>query len=354
VQLRIVLARTQHLCHNAGQELLYGGPHVKTVVFSGVQPTGLIHLGNYLGAIRNWVRLQYQYESYYCVVDYHAITSAYEPSHLPERVLEAVAANVAAGLDPEQAVIFVQSQVPEHTELCWILNAVTPVGELQRMTQYKDKARRRATVSAGLLNYPILQAADILLYKGTLVPVGEDQAQHLELTREIARKFNATYGETFPEPEVLLGDCPRVMALNDPAVKMSKSIPGSYVALTDEPEAIREAIARAVTDVGPRPDGTMSPGVANLFDILEAFSPVETVERMRQAYAEGALRYADLKRVLAEDLVEALAPIRRRYRELMARPDAVRDIARQGAARAREVARTTLAEVRQKVGIITL
>ncbi|MDQ7795112.1 MAG: tryptophan--tRNA ligase [bacterium] len=326
---------------------------MKDVVFSGIQPTGLIHVGNYLGAIRKWVALQDRHPCYYCVVDYHAITAPYDPADLPRRTLEAVAANVAAGLDPDRSVIFVQSQIPEHTELCWIFNAVTPVGELQRMTQYKDKARqRRESVNAGLLNYPILQAADILLYRGTLVPVGEDQAQHLEFAREVARRFNALYGETFPEPQVMLGDFPRVLALNDPAVKMSKSVPGSYIALTDEPETIREAVAKAVTDTGPRTGNEMSPGVKNLFDLLGAFSSPDTVRRFQQAYQDGSLRYVELKRVLADDLVSALEPVRRRYRELLARPDDIRDIVRNGADRARPVARATLAEVREKVGIL--
>ena len=325
----------------------------KEVVFSGIQPSGTIHLGNYLGAIKNWIRLQDQHLCYYCVVDYHAITSPYEPRTFPHAVLDAVAANVAAGLDPDRSIIFVQSQVPEHTELCWILSAVTPVGELQRMTQYKDRARvRREVVNAGVLNYPILQAADILAYKGTLVPVGEDQAQHLELARGIARKFNATYGPTFPEPQVLFSPSPRLMSLNDPKVKMSKSIPGSYLSLMAEPAAIQEAVAQAVTDIGPTPGGEMSPGVATLFHLLDSFAPAETVERFRAAHREGSMRYSELKASLTECLLEGLGPIRRRYRELIARPETLKDIVRHGTARARPVACATLEEVRGKIGIL--
>jgi len=323
------------------------------VVFSGIQPSGRIHVGNYLGAIKNWVKLQDQHLCYYCVVDYHAITSPYEPGAFSQAVLDAVAANVAAGLDPDRSVIFVQSQVPEHTELCWILGAVTPAGELQRMTQYKDRARvRREVVNAGVLTYPILQAADILAYKGTLVPIGEDQAQHLELTREIARKFNAAYGPTFPEPQVSFSPSPRIMSLSDPRVKMSKSIPGSYLSLMAEPAAIQETVARAVTDTGPTPGGEMSPGVATLFHLLDAFAPGETAERFRAAHRQGGLRYSELKAVLAECLIERLEPIRRRYRELMARPETLKDIVRHGTARARPAACATLEEVREKVGIL--
>jgi tryptophanyl-tRNA synthetase len=323
------------------------------VVFSGIQPSGTIHIGNYLGAIKNWVALQDRYPCYFCVVDYHAITSPYEPKAFPHAVLDAVAANVAAGLDPDHSVIFVQSQVPEHTELCWILSAVTPVGELQRMTQYKDRARvRRENVNAGVLNYPILQAADILAYKGTLVPVGEDQAQHLELTREIARKFNAAYGATFPEPEVLFTPSRRLMSLADPTVKMSKSIPGSYLSLMEEPAAIKEVVARAVTDTGPTPGGEMSPGVATLFQLLDAFAPAEMAERFRAAHRGGGLRYAEMKASLAECLVQGLEPIRRRYRELIARPEMLKEIVRHGTARARPVASATLDEVREKIGIL--
>jgi tryptophanyl-tRNA synthetase len=323
------------------------------VVFSGIQPSGTIHIGNYLGAIRNWVRLQDQYRCFYCVVDYHAITSPYEPKALPPAVLDAVAANVAAGLDPDRSIFFVQSQVPEHTELCWILSAVTPVGELQRMTQYKDRARvRRENVNAGVLSYPILQAADILAYKGTLVPVGDDQAQHLELTREIARKFNAAYGLTFPEPEVLFSPSPRIMSLSDPKVKMSKSIPGSYLSLMAEPATIKETVARAVTDTGPSPGGEMSPGVATLFQLLDAFAPGETAGRFRAAHRDGKLRYSELKAGLSECLIAGLEPIRRRYRELLSQPETLKEIVRHGTTRARPVACATLEEVRDKIGIL--
>lgn len=324
-------------------------------VFSGIQPTGLIHLGNYVGALRQWAELQRQYESYFCIVDLHAITVPYEPHEMPQRILEAAAANLAAGIDAERSVLFVQSHVPEHTELMWLLNTITPVGQLERMTQYKEKARRaKQGVMAGLLNYPVLQAADVLLYKASLVPVGEDQLQHIELMRDIAERFNKTFGETFPLPEARLSKGARIMALNDPTKKMSKSVPGSYVALTEDPDDIRRKVRSAVTDPGPPERGARledaSPGVANLFTLLEVFAP-DAYPRFAEAYTEGTIRYSELKQVLADALVEALRPIRERYRSLVSRPQEVWEILRAGAARARPVAVATMDEVRRRMGL---
>ncbi len=324
-------------------------------VFSGIQPTGLIHLGNYVGALRQWVALQRQYESYFCIVDLHAITVSYEPAELQRRILEAAAANLAAGIDPQRSVLFVQSHVPEHTELMWLLNTITSVGQLERMTQYKEKARRsKHGVMAGLLNYPVLQAADVLLYKATLVPVGEDQVQHIELMRDIAERFNNTFGETFPLPEARLSKGARIMALNDPTKKMSKSVPGSYIALTEEPEEIRRKARAAVTDPGPPQRGARledaSPGVANLFTLLEVFSP-HAHTHFAEAYREGTIRYSELKQVLADALVETLQPIRERYRQLLSHPEEVWDILRHGAGRARPVAQATMEEVRRRMGL---
>jgi len=321
-------------------------------VFSGIQPTGVVHIGNYVGAIRNWVRLQDEMESFYCIVDYHSMTIPYDPSTFPQRVLEAAAINLAAGLDPEKTSLFIQSHVPEVTELAWILGCVTPLGELQRMTQFKDKARQHAeNINAGLLNYPILMAADILLYKADVVPVGEDQLQHLELTREITRRFNAAFGPTFPEPQARLSTGARIMALNDPEKKMSKSIPGSYVALTDSPEEIRRKVRRAVTDTGPTA-GEMSPGVRNLFTLLEVFDTQgDTYRTLRAAYEDGTLRYVDLKDAVAEHMINHLAPIRERFQELMSRQDELREVLAAGADRARKVARATMEEVRERTGL---
>jgi len=320
-------------------------------VFSGIQPTGAIHIGNYLGAVRNWVQLQDRYDSYFCIVDYHAITVPYDPREMPARVFEAAVDLIAAGIDPDKCVFFIQSYVPEHTELCWIFNSLTSVGALERMTQFKEKREQfRENVNAGLFDYPVLQAADILLYKAELVPVGEDQLQHLELCREIARRFNHRFGETFPEPRAELTPQKRIMALNDPTHKMSKSIPGSYISLKDSDSAIRKAIRSAVTDVGPR-GAEMSPGVANLFTLLEAFSSPEVVRTMRAEYDAGTLRYADLKAQLAEDMIRAIAPIRARREELMADPARVWAILDAGAERARAVATAVMAEVREKMGL---
>lgn len=321
-------------------------------VFSGIQPTGLLHIGNYLGAIRNWVKMQEEYESFFCIVDYHAITIPYPPEETVERVLDVAASNMAAGLDPDQCTLFVQSHVPEHTELCWLLNCLTPLGNLQRMHQFKEKAQQHAeNVNAGLMNYPILQVADILLYKTHLVPVGEDQVQHIELTRDVARKFNNTFGKTFPEPEAYLPSTARVMALNDPERKMSKSLPGSYIALSDSPEEIKKKISRAVTDTGPAPSGEMSPGVSNLFSLLEAFADDGVVEHFRAEYEAGSLRYSDLKAALTEAVTVTLQPIRERREQLLARPQDLLDILTAGAQRARRIARETIGEVKERMGL---
>jgi tryptophanyl-tRNA synthetase len=320
-------------------------------VFSGIQPTGAIHVGNYLGAIRNWVRLQEQYESYFCIVDYHAITIPYEPKEMPSRVLEAALDIMAAGIDPERSAFFVQSMVPEHTELCWLFNCLTPLGALERMTQFKEKSEQfRENINAGLFDYPVLQAADILLYKAGLVPVGDDQLQHLELSREIARKFNRLFGETFPEPQPALTKAPRVMALNDPLKKMSKSLPGSFVSLSDDDDTIRKKVAKAVTDVGPEP-GTMGPGVANLFMLLEQFAPPQVLAHFRGQYDAGTLRYSELKPAVAEHMIAELAPIRERRAALAADPNGVREALYASADRARAVAQNTIAEARERMGL---
>ncbi len=324
-------------------------------VFSGIQPTGVVHIGNYVGAIRQWAQLQREFESYFCIVDLHAVTVPYDPPEFPQRVLEAAAANVAAGIDPAQSVLFVQSHVPEHCELMWLLNVLTPVGQLERMTQFKEKSRRAKTgVMAGLLNYPVLQAADVLLYKASLVPVGEDQVQHVELMRDIAERFNKQYGETFPLPAVRLTKGARIMALNDPKAKMSKSVAGSYIALVEDPESIRKKVRAAVTDPGPPAKGSKlddaSPGVANLFTLLEVFAP-QRYQEFAEAYRQGTIRYSELKQALADAIVNTFAPVRERYRQLVGRPDDVRDILTDGARRARPVAETTMDEVRRRMGL---
>jgi tryptophanyl-tRNA synthetase len=320
-------------------------------VFSGIQPTGTLHLGNYVGALKNWARLQTEVESFFAVVDYHAITIPYDAAEMPGRVFDAALDVLACGIDPERCTFFVQSRVPEHTELCWIFNTLTSVGALERMTQFKEKSEQfRENINAGLFDYPVLQAADILLYKANLVPVGEDQLQHLELSREIARRFNQRYGETFAEPEAALTKAPRLMALNDPARKMSKSLPGSYISLADDEATIRKKIGRAVTDAGPDPTA-MSPGVKNLFTLLEEFAETATVCHFQEAYAAGNLRYSELKPAVADAVAAAVTPIRARREELVAHPNRVHAVLDAGADRASAVARHTMDEVRHRLGL---
>ncbi len=318
-------------------------------VFSGIQPSGAIHLGNYGGAIKNWVLLQEQTECFYCIVDYHAMTIPYQPGDLRQRVSLAAVDLLACGVDPEKCRLFVQSDVPEHTELAWILSCVAPMGELNRMTQFKEKSERVESVNVGLFTYPILQTADILLYHADTVPVGEDQLQHLEISREIARRFNHTFQPLFPEPKPLLTAAPRIMSLQEPSNKMSKSVPGSAIMLGDDEDTIRKAIKRAVTGMGE--PGEIPPGVANLLTLLELCDRNDTAEEFRAAQRDGTIRYGDLKAVLSEALLESLAPIRERREELLAKPEKVRQILGDSAASVRAVARQVLDQTREATGL---
>src|SRR6202047_5278743 len=274
---------------------------MKARIFSGVQPSGNLHIGNYLGALKNWVEIQGNYESIFGIVDLHAVTVHQDPAELRSKILETAALFLAVGIDPKQSVIMVQSSVPEHAELAWMLTCVTPVGWLQRMTQFKAKTEAQETITDGLLQYPVLMAADILLYQAAIVPVGEDQAQHLELTRDIAQRFNSLYGETFVVPQTSLPAVgARIMGLDDPTVKMSKSAPGTghAVALLDPPDRIRKTIMRATTDSNPAVDfASLGPGVENLLNIFQAFSGW-TNDQMRAKFS--GLRYGDLKKEVAE------------------------------------------------------
>ena len=328
-------------------------------LFSGIQPTGVLHIGNYVGVIRQWVDLQHEYDAMYCVVDLHAITVPYDPKEYGKVVLDAAATYLACGVDPNKSVIFVQSHIPEHTELMWLFSTITPIGQLERMIQFKEKSQQhKDAVSAGLLNYPVLMAADILLYKAVAVPVGEDQKQHVELTRDLAEKFNRQFGETFPLPNVVMNEGARIMALNDPTKKMSKSIPGSYIALTDSDEEIRKNVMAAVTDTGPQKTGNrkpgtdMSPGVRNLFVLLKFFSTERVYTDFMNRYEAGDLQYSDLKARLAEDIIQVLTPIRKRHAELMEEPDKLRAILAAGADAARPIAEKTIREVKEKMGLV--
>jgi tryptophanyl-tRNA synthetase len=323
-------------------------------IFSGIQPSGELHIGNYLGAVKNWAALQRQHESFYCVVDYHAITVPYEPADLRARRREMTLSLLAAGLDPSAGTtVFVQSMVPEHTELAWIFNSVTPLGELERQTQFKDKATRQESVLAGLLNYPVLQAADILLYRADLVPVGEDQVQHLELSREIARRWNARFAggeEFFPEPKALLTPTRRIMGL-DGNSKMSKSL-GNTVGLLEEPDSIWQKLRPAVTDpkrVRRQDPGT--PEVCNIYHLHKAFSPPETVEEVAKQCSSAGWGCVDCKKVLFDSMNRELRPIRERAAEIRATPDLVEDTLATGAGRARAAARETLGEAKERMGL---
>jgi tryptophanyl-tRNA synthetase len=322
-------------------------------VLSGIQPTGKLHLGNYLGALKNWVAMQDSFdgECYYCIVDLHAITAPYDPKKLEANIFDTALDFLAAGLDPSKAAIFIQSKVREHTELMWLLNTITPIGLLERMTQFKDKKKKHVeNVNAGLLNYPILMAADILIYKASHVPVGEDQLQHLELTRELARKFNNTFGETLPEPEAKLTEGARIMSLTSPENKMSKSdAEKSYITLDEDPDRIMKKLKKAVTDTGT--GGELGPGAKNLLTILGAIHPASVPQFEKQA-KDGTIRYSDLKTHLAEKLAEYLGPFQERRHELASNPKEVWGILEQGRDLAQKVASATIAEVKEKMGFV--
>jgi tryptophanyl-tRNA synthetase len=321
-------------------------------VFSGIQPSGELHIGNYLGAVQNWVKLQQQHDCLFCIVDLHAVTQPYDVETLRQRTLDMAIGLLAAGLDPERCIVFVQSHVPEHAELNWLLTTVTPLGELERQTQFKDKAQHQGSVPAGLLNYPVLQAADVLLYRASLVPVGEDQLQHLELMREIARRWNARYGEGFfPEPQALLTTAKRVLGLDGKA-KMSKSL-GNTIGLLDPPDLIWEKLKPAATDparVTRKDPG--NPDICNVFTIHQGFSPPETQKQVAHNCRTAAWGCLDCKRVLADNMIAALAPTRERAAALQADPGRVHEILRRGARKARALARETIAEVRRRMGFL--
>ena len=323
-------------------------------VFSGVQPTGNLHIGNYLGALSNWVRIQDDYECIFCIVDLHAITTYQNPEELRSKIREIAALFLASGIDPRKSTVMVQSSVPAHAELAWMLTCVTPMGWLSRMTQFKAKSAAQETVGDGLFQYPVLMAADILLYQAAIVPVGEDQSQHLELTRDIAQRFNSLYGDTFVVPETKLPAYgARVMGLDDPTIKMSKSASGSghAVALLDEPSKIRKTIMRATTDSNPAVDfETMGPGVVNLLAIYQAFSN-DTDDRMRVQFAD--MRYGDLKKQVAELVIAKLEPLQAEYRRITNDPSYLDTILCEGAGRVSPIANSTVEMAKHRMGLYT-
>lgn len=323
-------------------------------VFSGIQPSGALHIGNYIGAIQQFVELQDAHEAFYCIVDEHAITVPQEPDELRSDTLAVTLTYLAAGVDPQKSVIFVQSHVPAHAELAWILNTFTPMGELERMTQFKEKRQKQKAVYAGLFNYPTLMAADILLYHTDLVPVGKDQLQHIELTRSLAERFNNRFGKTFTIPEPRLKkEAALIMSLTSPTKKMSKSDEdeNSRINLADPLEVIRKKIKAAVTDSGTEItyDPEQKPAVSNLLVIFSEFSG-KPIRELEAAYAGTS--YEEFKRDLAEAVVAGLAPLQQKFADLCNDKEAVKKILRDGSARAAEIANKTLADVKQKIGFL--
>lgn len=317
---------------------------------TGIQPSGELHLGNYLGAVRTWVRMCHSHDMFTCIVDYHALTSPLESGQLAEKTFDMALAILAAGFDPEQGTLFVQSQVPEVTELTWIFITLTPMGELERMTQFKDKASRQASVLSGLFVYPVLQAADILIYKAKAVPVGEDQVQHIELTREIARKFNLAFGETFPEPEAVVPAIGGRIRGLDGKAKMSKSL-GNTIGLLEPPEQAWEKLRTAVTDPARlRRSDPGDPAKCNIFTLHQNFSPPAAVAMVDTECRRAGIGCVECKKLLFGHMDAVLVPMRERAAELRAKPERVRDVLARGADHARRVAQATMAEVRDKVG----
>jgi tryptophanyl-tRNA synthetase len=326
----------------------------KKIIFSGIQPSGSLTLGNYIGALKNWVSLQEEYDSYYCIVDMHAITVPKEPKDLRKNTLEVLANYISAGLDPEKNTLFIQSHVPEHAELSWVLNCYTYFGELSRMTQFKDKSKKNSSnINAGLFDYPVLMASDILLYQTDLVPVGEDQRQHLELSRDIAERFNNRYSPTFKVPEPYISKVgAKIMSLQDPESKMSKSDDNEngYILLNDSPDKIMKKFKRAVTDsVGEINYTDDQPGIKNLITIYSKLTD-KSVDDILQDYSGKG--YAELKEDTAEVVIESLRHIREESEKLVKDKTYLEKIYREGAEKARYSAMKTLRKVHKKIGFI--
>ncbi len=322
-------------------------------VFSGSRPSGRLHLGNYLGAVENWVKMQHEYDCVFAIVDHHAITTPFDPRELQTNTRDMLVDLLAVGLDPSECTLVIQSELPQHTELAWILGSITPIGWLQRVPTFKEKSEMHPdNVNLGLLSYPVLQAADILLYKAEVVPVGEDQLPHVELAREIVRRFNHRFGDTFPEPEAEVPrHTARIMSLTEPEKKMSKSLgPDSYISIGDDPETVKEKVMKAVTDTGPT-SGEMSPGVANLFTLLREFGDEKQHREFLDEYEEGIIRYVDLKEATAAAIIDTLQPVRKRRQKLLQSPQRLREIMETGHERASTIACTTLREVKERTGL---
>src|SRR5277367_2310220 len=327
---------------------------MKKRVFSGVQPSGNLHIGNYLGALKSWVQIQRDYQCIFGIVDLHAITIYQNPAELKAKILETAALFLACGIDPQESTIVVQSAIPAHAELAWMLTCVTPIGWLERMTQFKAKSEAQESILSGIMQYPVLMAADILIYQAAIVPVGDDQSQHLELTRDIAQRFNSLYGDTFVVPETRLPTVgARIMGLDEPEKKMSKSAVGSghAVSLLDPPEVIRKKILRATTDSNPAVDmETAGAGVRNLLAIYQAFTECSDHELRAQF---SGMRYGDLKKTVAEAVIAALEPIQKRYRDIVAEKGYVARVLEDGAGKVRPIADDTVHKTKLAMGLYT-
>jgi len=328
-------------------------PPTKKRVFSGIQPSGNLHIGNYLGAIKNWVAEQDRYHNVFCIVDLHALTVPQDPAELYQKSREVALLYLASGLDLEHCAIFIQSFIPAHSELTWLLNCVTPLGWLERMTQYKDKSSRQESVSTGLLDYPVLMAADILLYDSHYVPVGEDQKQHVELTRDIAQSFNHHYGETFVVPDVLIPRAgARIMGLDEPTTKMSKSSDkqGHALRLLDPPDVLRRSIMRATTDSLNQItfDRERQPGVYNLLNIYQAITGLNEEDILAEFEGQG---YGQLKKRVADAVIAALEPVQQRYHQLAADAATIEQVLQQSADRIRPIAEHRLRVVQERMGL---
>lgn len=321
-------------------------------LFSGIQPTGELHIGNYLGAIRNWVRMISEYDSIFCIVDYHAITVEYDVPTMRERILGAAAECIACGLNPDRCTLFVQSHVPEHTELAWIFNTVTPMGDLGRMTQFKEKSQQhKQNVNVGLYDYPVLQAADVLLYKAEIVPVGEDQIQHIEFCRRVAKAFNARYGETFPEARHVVPRIGRIMGL-DGKSKMSKSL-GNYISLSELPDTIRKKLSTAVTDVNrKRRTDPGNPDVCNIYTLHRLLSREKDIEYVNVECRRAGIGCIECKMTLAGNMIAELNPIREKAKELKEHPERVKEALEAGRDRCKPIAVETMREVKTRMGLL--
>ncbi|HLB95970.1 MAG TPA: tryptophan--tRNA ligase [Patescibacteria group bacterium] len=317
-------------------------------IFSGIRPTGEFHIGNYLGAMKQWAKVQDEgHDGIYCIVDYHAITTPYATKDMPKMIIDGAKDVLAMGIEPQKSTLFLQSDIKEHTELAWILNTITSMGELSRMTQYKEKSEKHSPL-AGIFEYPVLMTADVLLYKAEGVPVGEDQKQHVELARDLARRFNQKFGETFPEPKAIFTEAKRVLSLSGES-KMSKSDPRhTYIALTDDPDTIRQKIMGATTDDGKSSE--ISPGTMNLINLYGEFAGKAEAEKYLEKRRAGTIKYSEFKPALAEAIIKELEPFQKRRAEIS--DEEVKKILKSGAAKLQPLAQKTIQEVKTKMGLV--